>query len=111
MNSIIPVAGLRPPLPDKELPMSIKRMEAQLARLSAQIEASQAELSGLKEQRKELKARLSEAKKAVREGAPVPVDPEPDGLAERIGVVLTENVIEPIAELLSPTPQNAKREP
>ncbi len=86
----------------------LKHMEAQLVRLNAKIQAREAELSELKARRKELKARLTEVKRALKEGKAPPADAEPEGLAERIGAVLTENVIEPIVELIHPPSEEAK---
>jgi hypothetical protein len=87
--------------------MSIKRMEGQLARLNAKVVARESELVGLKNQRKELKARLAEAKKALKDGRAVPVFAEPEGLAERISSAITENVIDPLTEFLTPPPEAA----
>lgn len=88
--------------------MTIKRMEAQIARLQDKIERREAELSELKNRRKELKARLADAKKAAKEGRPLPDATEPEGLAERIGNVLTEKVIDPLTGLLHPTAETPK---
>ena len=82
--------------------MSIKRMETQIARLDTKIQTCQAQLAELKRKRQELKASLTEAKKAAKNGQPVPESTGAAGLAERIGTVLTENVIEPIADLVHP---------
>lgn len=87
--------------------MSIKRLETQLTRLNAKIEQQQAALSELKEQRQNLKTRLAESKKAIKEGKPEP-ESESEGFTERIGAALNENVLEPIAEFLNPTPEKAK---
>lgn len=84
--------------------MSIKRIETQLARLDAKIQACQAELAELKAKRSDVKARLTQAKKAVKLGQALPAAEESEGLVERIGAVLTENVIEPIAGFMSPAP-------
>jgi chaperonin cofactor prefoldin len=80
--------------------VTMKQLEAQLARLAVKITACQTELAELKARRQEVKTRLEEAKRAIKEGKAPPTEPE--GLAERVGSVLTENVIEPIAELLRP---------
>jgi hypothetical protein len=86
----------------------LKHLEAQLARLNARIQAGEAELSELKARRKELKGRMAEVKRALKEGKPLPPDAEPEGLAEWIGAVLNENVIEPIVDLIHPPPEDAK---
>jgi hypothetical protein len=77
-------------------------MEARIARLNATIKARELELAHLKGHRKALKAWLSAAKKAAKHGRPLPPDPEPEGIAERLGTVLSEKVVEPITELLHP---------
>lgn len=84
--------------------MTIKRIEAQLVRLNARIEARQAELSALKDQRRELKERLAEEKKALKAAGPSRARAEPEGLTERIGAALAENVIDPLTEILTPPP-------
>jgi hypothetical protein len=88
--------------------MSIKRGEAQLARLDAKIQTCQAELAELKTKRKEVKAWLASAKKAAKLGLPLPPSGESEGLAGRIGAVLSESVIEPIAELINPAPRQVE---
>ncbi len=80
--------------------MTITRMQAQLARLDAGIKKLQVRLADLRSQRKELRALIAEAKKGAREGKPLP---EAEGIAERIGQVLSEKVVHPIAELLHPS--------
>jgi hypothetical protein len=90
--------------------LTIKRMEAQIARLQGKIERREAELSDLKSRRKDLKARLADAKKAAKEGRPLPDAAQPEGLAERIGTVLTEKVIDPLTGLLHPTTEKPKPE-
>jgi hypothetical protein len=85
--------------------MSIKHLEAHLARLTARIAACQAELADLKAQRRDVKSHLVGVKRALREGRAPPAGAEYEGLAERLGSAFTENVIEPIVELLHPAPE------
>jgi chorismate mutase len=81
--------------------MLIRRLEGELAKVTGRIQACEAELTSLKEKRHEIRERLAEAKKAAKRGEPLPDEGGSLALVGQIGTVLTENVVQPIAELLS----------
>jgi predicted nucleic acid-binding Zn-ribbon protein len=82
--------------------MLITRLETQLANIQTKIDSLQTEVRDLRAKKAELKASLRQAKKAVKEGEAPPPSEGITGLAERLGTVISENVLEPIADLVSP---------
>lgn len=79
--------------------MTIGQLESKLNTLNDEVKTIQAQLAQLREERQTVKIRLTEARKAAKAGK-LPAEKAPEGITDKLKQVLTENVAEPIAEML-----------